>query len=35
MAAGTAEIRIEPADESDEELRHLARWLHDEDERNR
>lgn len=32
MAAGTAEIRIEPADESDEELRHLARWLHDEDE---
>ncbi len=32
MAAGTAEIRIEPADQSDEELRQLARWLRDEDE---
>jgi len=32
VAAGTAEIRIEPADRSDEELRQLARWLRDEDE---
>lgn len=32
MAAGTAEIRIEPADQSDEELRQLASWLRDEDE---
>jgi len=30
--AGTAEIRIEPAARSDDELRQLARWLHDEDE---
>lgn len=27
--AGTAVIRIEPADRSDEELRHLAGWLRD------
>lgn len=32
MIAGTAAIRIDSADGSDEDLRHLARWLRDEDD---
>jgi len=32
VVAGTAAIRIESTDDSDGELRQLARWLRDEDE---
>jgi hypothetical protein len=32
VAAGTVAIRLDDADDSDDELRQLARWLRDEEE---